>query len=189
MEVFHGTFLEAAESIRTDGILLSKCKPHTDFGKGFYVTEHREYAERTALKKSRKSASVGKVLVPAVVVFEYDTVQGAYLEHHFAEEDVQWLQFIINNRAGEGYVQQLGMTFHNISARQEIVSGRVADQDIFFLASELKKKPRLANETDLKNVVYKNNPYATQISFHTPAALKTLRYEEYYVVKEDACHA
>ena len=186
MQVYHGTFLEAADSIKHDGILLSKCKPHTDFGKGFYVTEHREYAELSALKKARKSAAVGKILIPAVVILEYDAVQGAYLEHCFSKENIEWLQFILNNRAGKKYISQLNLTFHNIFSEHEIVSGRIADQDIFFLANEFKKYPRLANENDLKNVVYRNNPYATQISFHTTNALKTLTYVDYYIVKEDA---
>ena len=157
MEVYHGTFLEAANSIKNDGILLSKCKAHTDFGKGFYVTEHREYAELSALKKAKKSASVGKVLIPVVVVLEYDAVQGAYLEHHFSKEDIEWLQFILNNRAGKKYISQLNQIFHNIFSEHEIVSGRIADQDIFFLANELKKHPRAVNEHDLRNVVYRNN--------------------------------
>lgn len=113
-------------------------------------------------------------------------MQGAYLEHCFSKENIEWLQFILNNRAGKKYISQLNLTFHNIFSEHEIVSGRIADQDIFFLANELKKYPRLANENDLKNVVYRNNPYATQISFHTTNALKTLTYVDYYIVKEDA---
>jgi len=59
VEVYHGTFLEAAKSIEEDGVLLRKCKQHTDFGKGFYVTEHYEYALNTARKKVRKSFAKG----------------------------------------------------------------------------------------------------------------------------------
>lgn len=55
VEVYHGTFLEAAKSIEEDGVLLRKCKQHTDFGKEFYVTEYYEYALNTAKKKVRKS--------------------------------------------------------------------------------------------------------------------------------------
>ena len=55
VEVYHGTFLEVAKSIEEDGVLLRKCKQHTDSGKGFYVMEHYEYALNTAKKKVRKS--------------------------------------------------------------------------------------------------------------------------------------
>lgn len=89
MIVYHGTFLEAAKSIETDGVLLSKCKSHTDFGKGFYVSPNMEYAKNTALKKSKLSKKYGKVLIPVVVKFEYDENKGKNIEHHFEKEDTE----------------------------------------------------------------------------------------------------
>lgn len=184
MEVYHGTFLEAAKSIEEDGILLRKCKQHTDFGKGFYVTEHYEYALNTAKKKVRKSLAKGQILVPAIVKFEYDAVSGAYIEYPFESEDIDWLQFIVNNRNGFEYVAKVNSVFHNLGYKYEIVSGRIADQDITLVASELKESSRLANQADLKRVVYRNNSYATQMSFHTPNALKSLHYMGYEIPKE-----
>lgn len=184
MEVYHGTFLEAAKSIEEDGILLRKCKQHTDFGKGFYVTEHYEYALNTARKKVRKSLVKGQILVPAIVKFEYDAVLGAYIEYPFDSENLDWLQFIVNNRNGQEYVAKVNSVFHNLGYQYEIVSGRISDQDITLVASELKEESRLANQEDLHRVVYRNNLYATQISFHTPNALKSLRYLGYEIPEE-----
>ena len=157
---------------------------HTDFGKGFYVTEHYEYALNTARKKVRKSLAKGYKLIPAIVKFEYDTVSGAYLELAFSSESLEWLQFLVNNRNGQEYVSDVGSTFHNLGHKYEIVSGRIADQDITLVASELKEKLKLADSTDLKRVIYKNNPYATQISFHTPNALGNLHYLGYEIPEE-----
>lgn len=184
MEVYHGTFLEAARSIEEDGILLRKCKQHTDFGRGFYVTEHYEYALNTAKKKVRKSFTKGHVLIPAIVRLEYDAVSGACIEYSFGSENLEWLQFIVNNRNGQEYVTKVGNSLHNLGYEYEIVSGRIADQDIVLVASELKEKSRLADHEDLRRVVYRNNPYATQISFHTPNALKNLHYIGYEILKE-----
>lgn len=111
-------------------------------------------------------------------------MSGAYLELAFATESLEWLQFLVNNRNGQKYVSDVGSTFHNLGHRYEIVSGRIADQDITLLASELKENSKLAEYKDLKRVIYKNNPYATQISFHTPNALENLHYLGYEIPEE-----
>lgn len=185
MEVYHGTFLEAAKSIEEDGVLLRKCKQHTDFGKGFYVTEHYEYALNTARKKVRKSLAKGYRLIPAIVRFEYDVRSGKNLELVFDTESLEWLQFLVNNRNGQKYISDVGNTFHNLGHRFEIVTGRIADQDITLVASELKEKSKLAGYADLKRVIYRDNPYATQISFHTPRALENLHYLGYEIPEEE----
>ena len=182
--MYHGTFLEAAKSIEVDGVLLRKGKQHTDFGKGFYVTEHYEYASQTARRKARKSLMKGQALIPVIVKFEYDAVSGAYMEQSFVSENLEWLQFVVNNRNGQEYVSKVGSSFHNLGFQYDIVSGRVADQDIIFVADEIKKTNRFVNKNDLKNVVYHNKPNATQISFHTPRSLKTLKYLGYEILKE-----
>jgi len=131
VEVYHGTFLEAAKAIEEDGV-----------------------------------------------------VSGAYYELAFASESLEWLQFLVNNRNGQKYVSNVGSTFHNLGHRYEIVSGRIADQDITLVASELKDKTKLADYIDLNRVIYKNNSYATQISFHTPNALTNLQYLGYEIPEE-----
>jgi hypothetical protein len=189
MEVFHGTFLEAAESIRDDGILLRKCKANTDFGRGFYVSPYYEYAARTAWKKYLVSKKYGKPLVPVVVSFEYDAVKGAYFEHAFGDtEDTEWLQFIINNRCGVPYAISVGSRFHNLDLEYEIVSGRIADQNITLLANELKLSPRRITEKDVSEVRYTHDASAVQISFHTPEALQCLTYNGYTVIEGGISH-
>jgi hypothetical protein len=64
------------------------------------------------------------------------------------------------------------------------VSGRVADGEIIAISKELRESLRPATEECLKQVVYKNNPYATQISFHTKRGLECLQYIGYEIIKE-----
>jgi hypothetical protein len=118
------------------------------------------------------------------VKFEYDAVHGAYLEHSFNDaENTEWLQFIINNRCGVPYVMSVESSFHNLDLAYEIVSGRIADQEITTLVNQLKSSPRLITETDIADVKYLHNPFASQISFHTPKALQYLTYNGYTIIQ------
>lgn len=188
MIVYHGTFLAAALSIEKDGILLGECNPYTDFGQGFYVTEHSEYAINSALRKVRFNIQSGETeknkLIPAIVSFEFDQVKGAYLEESFLGETLDWLQFVVCNRAGYQYVNAVQSDLHNLDARFPIVRGRIADQQVSIFAREMRKHPRLVTEQDLSAVVYqktsKQYDYADQISFHTKKAIKDcLQYITY----------
>jgi hypothetical protein len=44
MLVYHGSYTLINE------IELEKCRPYTDFGKGFYVTKYKHHAENWAKK-------------------------------------------------------------------------------------------------------------------------------------------
>lgn len=175
-KVYHGTTMPGAKCILEKGILLSKSKEFTDFHKGFYVSEHFEYAKQTALHKAYRSKSFGRTVVPAVVELEYDDATGEKMSIlKFSDETIEWLQFIVNNRNGIAYVNDINSDFHNLGLSYDIVCGRICDGQIFSLSENLRKQKRCVNLTDIKDVVYKNNPYATQISFHTPIALTTLK--------------
>ncbi len=121
----------------------------------------------------------GRVLVPAVVEFEYDdSCEKAKLNIcEFKEENLEWLQFIVNNRNGVAYVESIHSQLHNLGLIYDICKGRIADGKISQLADSLLIHKHPARITDLADVVYKENPYATQISFHTPKALKYLEFK------------
>ena len=46
MKLYHGTNTEF------DEILLSKCRPNKDFGRGFYLTNLRSQAQEQAIRRS-----------------------------------------------------------------------------------------------------------------------------------------
>ena len=176
MKVYHGTTLSCAQLIKSNGILLSKCKEFTDFYKGFYVSEHFEFAKETAIHKEQQSKYYGKTVIPAVVELDYDdkaSKSNKYSVKEFTEENLEWLQFIINNRNGIKYVQEINETNHNLGLTLDIVKGRIADGCILNLAEQLRRNNQKATISDLRKVIYSED-YATQISFHTPSALKLL---------------
>lgn len=184
MKVYHGTSLYSAINIQSRGILLSKAKEYTDFYKGFYTSEYFEYAKNTALHKKEQSKLRNSTFIPAVIEFDYEDKYDFSLKYlTFQEEDINWLQFIINNRNGIAYVEKMKQSFHNLSCKYDIVSGRVADGNIVIFAEELRKNNQLAKINDLANIIYKNNPFATQISFHSTKAIKKLNFCR--IIKEE----
>jgi hypothetical protein len=55
MIVYHGSY------IKIDNIDLSKCRPHRDFGRGFYVTKFLHHAESLAGIIGRRHKTQGIV--------------------------------------------------------------------------------------------------------------------------------
>ena len=53
MIVYHGS------NIKIENIDLKKCRPHRDFGRGFYVTKFRKHAEKMAKIIGRKYKNEG----------------------------------------------------------------------------------------------------------------------------------
>ena len=47
MKLFHGS------NVRIDSISLAMCRPYKDFGRGFYLTDIKEQAERMAVRVAR----------------------------------------------------------------------------------------------------------------------------------------
>lgn len=50
--LWHGCLRPAATAIRRDGVDPSRCRPDTDFGRGFYTTTARRQAQHWAWKQS-----------------------------------------------------------------------------------------------------------------------------------------
>lgn len=109
MIVYHGTTAE----IRQPKVAFSK--NYLDFGRGFYLTIYKEQAEKWAM---RKSARLGKDAV--VNVYELSDNLSNYRFLSFNNEDEKWLDYICACRRGD-----------TIYKNWDIVSGRVADDDVF----------------------------------------------------------
>ena len=155
MKVYHGSYTEVSV------IDLSKCEFGRDFGRGFYVTKHREQAESWAKRKGRVNKCQG-------VVTEYTFYENAYKNNNlnvlrFNEYNEEWLDFVVENRHPD-------TPSHNY----DIVEGPVANDDIAqrifaFLAGDISKKDFL---NELK---FKHQP-SHQIAFCTMASLQMLEW-------------
>ncbi len=108
MIVYHGS----TEIIEKPNVSFSK--DFLDFGKGFYVTTHKEQAEKWALRKCVRKGGIA-------VVNEYDLKSiDAYRVLSFKDEDEDWLDFVCSCRRGEENYR-----------KYEIITGGVANDDVF----------------------------------------------------------
>lgn len=89
IKVFHGS-----NQIVKNPVLIQQ--NHTlDFGKGFYTTINEEQANSFALKVQNRR----KIGIPCVNVFELD--ERAFEDcsfHEFKSADIEWLDFVSQNR-------------------------------------------------------------------------------------------
>lgn len=89
MRLYHGS------NMMIENIDLSKCKPYKDFGRGFYLTEIKEQAEKMA---SRTAAIYGGE--PTVTEFEFDEAALHTLSvKTFENPDKEWALFVLANRS------------------------------------------------------------------------------------------
>jgi len=91
MILFHGSDIEIAN------IDLERCRPHKDFGKGFYMTEYKEHAETMARRAAHRNGTS-----PLINKFEFD-IDVALSDKkikvcYFLKADKDWAEFVYKNR-------------------------------------------------------------------------------------------
>lgn len=162
MILYHGTDIESAKSISSK-ILLSVSKMNLDFGPGFYATNDKDTAIKWACRKARLRNSF-----PSVVELLYEP--NAVIPIKTFENILDWGRFVINNRNGEYYIEQVAFKDNNLDCRYDIVYGRIADYSIHEVARTL-----LISSTELQDVSsILNADYPFQYSFHTLRGLGCL---------------
>ena len=153
MILYHGS------NTKIEKIDLSKCRPYKDFGKGFYLTEIREQAEKMASRTAHIYEGE-----PIVTEFEFDESALSKLSvKQFDGPNEEWALFVLANRSKES--QQPTHSY-------DIVIGPVADDDIAQLFRNF--NDGFINLTMLvEGLKYKK--VSSQYFFHTEAAIKYLR--------------
>ena len=165
MILYHGTNLTITE------INLEKCRPHKDFGRGFYLTTIEEQAEKMAVRVSRLFGGE-----PVVNVYSFDE---AFLENgelsvlKFDVPSVEWALFVTNNRTDKNDGS------NNLDLKYDVVIGPVADDDLSLLFNLFTEG--YIDETALMNGM-KFKKLSNQYSFHTEKAINYLRKEREYHV-------
>ena len=161
--LYHGTNQVFRRPIPSKGRIC------TDFGRGFYLTPNFETARRIALR-SVDFSSAGR---PVVLAFEFDD-KAATLGLHtktFARIDIPWTKFVIANRKRDDAAAD-----HNIDGRYDIVRGPVADDRLVRLL--MKYDRGLMTLEELRMQLVKTQRGMVQYSFHTPKAVKFLKFKE-----------
>ena len=153
MILYHGS------NTKIEKIDLSKCRPYKDFGKGFYLTEIREQAEKMASRTAHIYEGE-----PIVTEFGFDESALSKLSvKQFDGPNEEWALFVLANRSKE---------HEQPTHSYDIVIGPVADDDIAQLFRNF--NDGFINITMLvKGLKYKK--VSSQYFFHTEAAIKYLR--------------
>lgn len=162
MIVYHGsTVIVEHSEIRVGGTFL-------DFGIGFYTTTSYEQAERWAKIKMRRENKTGGYV--SVYEFDYEAAREYILIQKFDTADIDWLNFVVNNRRG---------LIFNDGADMHI--GPVADDNVYQSIRFFETGIYDAQET-VKRL--KTEILHDQWAFHTEKSLSYLRFVEYIQLKE-----
>ena len=156
MILYHGS------NTKIEKIDLSKCRPYKDFGKGFYLTEIREQAEKMASRTAHIYEGE-----PIVTEFEFDeSALSQLFVKQFDGPNEEWALFVLANRSKE---------HEQPTHSYDIVIGPVADDDIAQLFRNF--NDGFINLTMLvEGLKYKK--VSSQYFFHTEDAIKYLKVYE-----------
>lgn len=186
MYIFHGTTLDAAIDIMTRGVDLTKSNERLDFGPGYYTTDNRVFAERTARYRTKKVRGMGsrQSVRPAVVTLECCELNDEELLREvrlrkFVISGISWLEFVIVNRCSNEFVISNQYANHNKDFKYDIVLGPTADGGIAAIAADFEKR-RIKIEADLLRNILPS--YGTQISFHTVRSLACIKPIKYDII-------
>lgn len=91
-EIYHGSMTIVKSPLCHVG------RDDLDFGKGFYLTDIYDQAQRWAVRQKEEKEGT-----PMVNIYEFDidTVKSRYKYLLFDEYNEEWLNFIVRNRNGE----------------------------------------------------------------------------------------
>ncbi|MDR2868535.1 MAG: DUF3990 domain-containing protein [Bacteroidales bacterium] len=155
MKVYHGSYK------KIDKIDLTLCRPHTDFGQGFYVTKFRHHAVEKAEREGMYHKTEGYVT-------EFEFTDGEFTEwicniKRFDSYTEEWLDFVAMNRDDSTRGEQ---------HPYDIVEGPVADDKI---QHRIKKylKGEISKIDFLNQISHTEETH--QICFCTINALQTLK--------------
>ena len=162
MILYHGSNLNIVN------IDLSKCRPGKDFGKGFYVTELREQAEKMARRVARISGGG-----PVVNVYEIDDrfldTPGLKVRNFGADASAEWAVFVMNNRSRS--FKDYASPECNKDNKYDIVAGPIADDDMALLFRQYENQ-WIDFDALVKGMTYRDT--TNQYSFHSERAIHLL---------------
>ncbi|MDR3049957.1 MAG: DUF3990 domain-containing protein [Elusimicrobiota bacterium] len=165
--LYHGS------NIEIDIIDLEKCRPHKDFGKGFYTTTIKEQSHRMALRVVKRYG--GSACITAFSI-EDGVFENANLKTLiFDSPNEQWAQFVLNNRNPK--FSDMNSQEYNGDCKYDIVKGPIANDDINFIFNQfmvgLVPMEYLIKQMEFKKL---NN----QVSFHTKMSISLLKKIEVF---------
>lgn len=163
MRLYHGS------NIVIDSINLAMCRPYKDFGRGFYLTDIREQAEKMAIRVSKIYG--GSPIVNAFEIQDdFRKIDDIKVKDFGLETTEEWAKFVMNNR--NRTFTDVKDILCNKDNKYDIVIGPVADDNMALLFRQYENEI-IDFETLLKGMIYKKT--SSQYSFHTEKSIKLLR--------------
>lgn len=160
MTLYHGS------NVSFTTIDLTKASPAKDFGRGFYLTDSRECAEKTALQRIARMGGSAYVMV-----FDFDECSIPKLKvRKFDGPCGDWALFALANRK-----LNVSAVDHNCDSRYDVVIGPIAD-DRISLQFRLFERGIITIDEFVRGLSYRE--LYTQYSFHTEHALQALKHTE-----------
>lgn len=154
--LYHG----GCEKILT--IDLERCRPHRDFGRGFYLTEYKEHAEERARFKSE---IFGAEPVLSSFMFDDSAAERDGISILiFNSETPEWAEFVFNNREVEGF-----------QSSYDIIIGPIADDGLRDMLRRV-RRGEIGFQELSKSIKYRKSNI--QYCFCTEHALKYLKSHE-----------
>lgn len=162
MILYHGSNTDITE------IILDKCKPYKDFGRGFYLTTLYDQAAQMAKKVAGR---YGKRAYVNIYEFDESNLRRDTLSvKRFDGTSKEWMRFIMNNR--DRSYTGINNSECNLDNKYDIVMGPVADDDLATLF-KLFKSGIITVENMNREMVYRK--INDQVSFHTEKGISLLR--------------
>ncbi len=93
VNLYHGTKVDAANSIRKNGVDLNHATRNMDFGRGFYTTTDIQQAKKWIDMRHRGNGSIVEFNIPKS---EFDALNGKL----FSYGNSDWIEFVTNSRTG-----------------------------------------------------------------------------------------
>lgn len=153
MILYHGT------NIDFDSIDLEKGNAHRDFGRGFYLTDILQQAQKMAVRRCEQTEK-GMPVVQAYQFDEHLLYDGDLKVKTFSRPTEEWAMFVYNNRTKRVFKHDY-----------DIVVGPVADDGVAYQLNLFKQKlisiTQLVSELEYKRL-------NSQYYFGTSRAVETL---------------
>ena len=163
MRLYHGSNVDICD------INLSMCRPYKDFGRGFYLTDIKQQAEKMEERVSRIYGGI-TVLNVFEISDDYTTVPDIVIKDFGTQTTEEWAKFVMNNR--DRNYRDIHNALYNGDNKYDIVIGPVADDNMALLFRQYENEI-IDFGTLLKGMIYKQT--SSQYSFHTEKAIRLLR--------------
>ncbi len=163
MLLYHGSNTD----IRS--IDLAMCRPYKDFGRGFYLTELKDQAEKMAKR-------VAKIYGGNPIVNVYEITDSFFekaalnIRKFSGTPSEEWARFVMNNRSRS--FTDYSNSECNLDNKYDIVVGPVADDDMAMLFRQYQNEI-ITFENLISGMTFRKT--TNQYSFHTERSIALLR--------------